>query len=462
MDTTVVDKKVQDGDAVLGWGERCCFGIGKIPSSLVGTLLATFVMIYMTNVAFLDMAVLSVLMAISKGLDGISDVIAGNVIDNTDSKYGKSRVWILRTCIPLALSLFLLFSVPSMLPDIAKYVYFFVMYNLVSTCFFTVAQLAHFSLLPLMSRNSAEHGMLSVVGSIVESVSMLLISVSFVPLLTFFSKDPQNPYTQASFSYSVAIFGVLVVISSIICFGGTKERVTYNTGFHEEKKVMKWSVTLKALLRNKYWVVFIFYTILSFLLMGCYSTVNVYYATYILKNPAFVGLIMGFSQAPGVLIRFFVPLFLKKTDNFGVFIFGDIILLIGSIGLAIAAPNIVGMAVFLCVNGAAGGITASAWMGIIADIIEYTEKKEGIFTAGMGNAGISAANKLGIGLGTVVFGFTMSIAGFDAMNGNAQPNVVSDAITFFFIYLPLIIQVIITALLMVFFNKKSDIRRHDT
>lgn len=120
------------------------------------------------------------------------------------------------------------------------------------------------------------------------------------------------------------------------------------------------------------------------------------------------------------------------------------------------------MAVFLCVNGAAGGITASAWMGIIADIIEYTEKKEGIFTAGMGNAGISASNKLGIGLGTVVFGFTMSIAGFDAMNGNAQPNAVSDAITFFFIYLPLIIQVIITALLMVFFNKKSDIRRHDT
>ena len=77
----------------------------------------------------------------------------------------------------------------------------------------------------------------------------------------------------------------------------------------------------------------------------------------------------------------------------------------------------------------------------------------------MGNAGLSAANKLGLGLGTVVFGFTMSRAGFDAMNGNAQPTTVSDAISFFFIYFPLIIKVIITVLLLIFFNKKSDIRQ---
>ncbi|WP_022762530.1 MULTISPECIES: MFS transporter [unclassified Butyrivibrio] len=459
MDITVVDNKIQNSDAALGWGERVCFGIGKIPSMIVGTLLATFVMIYMTNVAFLDIAVLSILMAVSKGFDGISDVIAGNIIDNTDTKYGKARVWILRTCIPLSLSLILLFSVPAVLPDIAKYVYFFVMYNLVSTCVFTIAQLAHYALLPLMSQSSVEHGMLSVVGSIFDSVSMLLISVSIVPLLTFFSKDSANPYTQTAFYYLIAIFGVVIVISSLICFCGTKERVTYNYVFHEEKKGMKWSVTLRALLRNKYWVVSIFLTVFSFLLMGCNANVNVYYATYVLKDPAFVGLIMLCMQVPGVLVRFSVPFFIKKIDNFGIYLFGNIILLIGSIGLAIVAPNIVGIAVFLCINGAASGIAASAWMGAVADIIKYTEKKEGILSAGMGNAGLSAANKLGIGLGTVVFGFTMSGAGFDAMNGIAQPTAVLDAISFFFLYFPLIIQAIITVLLVTFFNKKSDIRQ---
>ena len=50
-----------------------------------------------------------------------------------------------------------------------------------------------------------------------------------------------------------------------------------------------------------------------------------------------------------------------------------------------------------------------SWM---ADSITYGQLKTGVNAVGMGNAGTSAAQKLGLGLGTAVFGWVMSGAGF--------------------------------------------------
>ena len=47
-------------------------------------------------------------------------------------------------------------------------------------------------------------------------------------------------------------------------------------------------------------------------------------------------------------------------------------------------------------------------LGMVADTITYGTMKSGIDTVGMGNAGISAAQKIGLGLGTAVFGWVLS------------------------------------------------------
>ena len=98
----------------------------------INAVLGSFLTIYFTNAAFLDAGIIATIIAVSKVFDGISDLIVGNMVDRTHSRYGKARVWLMRMCIPFAVSTILLFFVPQSLPDAVKYVYVFIMYNLVN------------------------------------------------------------------------------------------------------------------------------------------------------------------------------------------------------------------------------------------------------------------------------------------------------------------------------------------
>ena len=155
----------KDSSVRPGWGERFGYGAGGLGIRLITAAVGTYLMIYLTNTALLDVAVISFIIAISKFFDGVSDLIIGNIIDHTESNLGKARIWLMRMCIPFAAAFMLLFWVPPHFPALLKYVYVFLMYNIVNTVLFTFLQISHFSLISLMSPDKDEHGLLGVVAS---------------------------------------------------------------------------------------------------------------------------------------------------------------------------------------------------------------------------------------------------------------------------------------------------------
>ena len=122
--------KHNDPKAHLGWSERIGYGIGNYGMAWINGIMSAFFMLYLTNVSFIDAGVAGVLIAVSKVFDGVSDLIMGGIVDRTKSRFGKARVWLVRMCIPLAISTLLLFSIPSSWSDIVKYIYMFILYNL--------------------------------------------------------------------------------------------------------------------------------------------------------------------------------------------------------------------------------------------------------------------------------------------------------------------------------------------
>ena len=88
--------------------------------------------------------------------------------------------------------------------------------------------------------------------------------------------------------------------------------------------------------------------------------------------------------------------------------------------------------------------------------------KTGINAIGMGNAGVSAAQKLGLGLGTAVFGWVMSGAGFKGeydLQGIPQPETVVTAIQFMYNWVPMIMCGLITIVMAVTFNLDRDLQK---
>lgn len=71
------------------------YGIGDAGGNYAWSVVSSFILIYFTNVIGLQAGVVGVLMACSRVLDGISDVIMGRIIDKTHSRLGKARFWYL-------------------------------------------------------------------------------------------------------------------------------------------------------------------------------------------------------------------------------------------------------------------------------------------------------------------------------------------------------------------------------
>ena len=80
----------------------------------------------------------------------------------------------------------------------------------------------------------------------------------------------------------------------------------------------------------------------------------------------------------------------------------------------------------------------------------------------MGNAGISAAQKIGLGLGTAVFGWVLDAAGMDGAldaQGLRQPESVSTAINFMYNWLPLIMVAVIFVMMFLFYRCERDLEK---
>ncbi|MTV64456.1 MFS transporter, partial [Streptococcus pneumoniae] len=57
-----------------------------------------------TDVLFLNASIVGIILLVSRLFDGVTDIIMGFIVDRTVSPLGKGRVWVLRICVPYAIS----------------------------------------------------------------------------------------------------------------------------------------------------------------------------------------------------------------------------------------------------------------------------------------------------------------------------------------------------------------------
>jgi len=471
-DATMVSlaTKHNDPEAKLGWGERIGYGIGACGWNMINGIIGTFLTVYFTNVALLDAAIISTLIAISKVFDGFSDLIVGNIVDRTKSRMGKARVWVLRTCIPLGISMILLFWVPGSFPTVLKYVYVFVMYNLVNTVCITFMQVPFYSMISLLTKNSQERGMLSNVQQIFQTLGNIIINTFFVKLLATFSSSAETENTQAGYTGALIVICAVMVLLNFITVLCTKERV--NESAKENGAVpadegakgdeVKPLAAVKSLLQNKYWVIMFFANLCIFFVIIFYSVGGVYYAIYIFNDMAEIGWMNNAISIAQFAIMFVTPFFMEKCGKRWIFVAGMGCLTLGFLGFGIFGTTKAVMIVCNVLKGCGLGMCGGMAMGIVADTISYGQLKTGINAVGMGNAGTSAAQKLGLGLGTAVFGWVLSAAGFKGeydLQDIPQPEGVVTAIQFMYNWIPMIMCAIICVVMAVSFNLDRDMEK---
>ena len=447
---------MENRNTQIKWSEKLAYGLGGMTLALAVGMNQYFIM-YLTNVAFLDIAVISTILAVSRIFDGISDILIGNLIDNTNTVHGKARIWIRRMCLPAGLTMILMFYVPSSWPEGLKYVYVFLIYNLFTTVFTSFTNIAHHSLLPLMTDDQREYRQIVSITGVLQKIGDMLASAYIVKLLMVFTSKPGNPLTQKAFTCVITILAIIFIACFVIEYVFTSERIHDNnrkTG--EAPGSVKTGVfsELRFLFSDKNWIIFFFAVFLGMLGQGIASPAMSYYTLYVLNDlgaMTWINLVLGITGISASVVMIITG---HKFGTRAILVAGSILQIAGRTGLGIVGNGNQSILIVLFILiGTGGGLLPIAVQALSTQMIHYSKKKKGKLVPGVGSAVNNTALKLAMGLGTVVFGLLMSAGGFNAAldaQGIAQSASVLTAIKMGFCWLPVPIF-IVQILLVVFF-----------
>ena len=93
--------------------EKFGFGLGDAASHIVFDSSVAILAYFYTNIYGLPPAVMGTLFLVVRVLDAITDPIMGAIADQTKSRWGRFRPWLLIICVPFAVSCVLVYSTPN-------------------------------------------------------------------------------------------------------------------------------------------------------------------------------------------------------------------------------------------------------------------------------------------------------------------------------------------------------------
>lgn len=438
--------KSNESGASLGVLERLAYGSGNFGNGFYAGIQSAFLLYFYTNYIHLNAGIVGIIFAIVRITDGFTDLVMGHIVDRTKSKKGKARIWLLRMCIPYAISGILLFTVPTGTSELVQYIYVFVTYALSSAVIATSLAVPYSSMVALMTDNPYERGILGVFSMFAGTFATMIISASALGIVSVFGD------TKGAWIIAVTIFGVVGILFQLICFFGTKERVvSSNVKKEGEEQKERVSVidSVKALLKNKYWVMFIIMSFGLWMIVGLQGTSMIYYCDSVLGNKNSYGLLANVGNVAMLLFLLISFIFMKKLGKENTFRMGMIASLAGSVIMMVFQTNMAALIAGTFIRSCGSGLAAACMTGILADTLDYGEWKTGISTIGLGMAAYSACQKLGSGISAALWGGLLSIGHYDgaaAVQGNGALLMIKTG----FFYIPLIVALIAFIMIMQF------------
>lgn len=146
------------------------------------TIVYGYLMIYCTNTLGLSAGLVGTLLLVSKLFDGVTDLLAGYVIDNTKTKLGKARPYEF-AIIGVWLCTWLLFSCPTEWSYTVKAVWVFIIYTFVNSILATLLSTNQTAYMVRAFPNMTQIVKLNSYGGIVVTLGCAVVSMLFPQMM---------------------------------------------------------------------------------------------------------------------------------------------------------------------------------------------------------------------------------------------------------------------------------------
>ena len=434
----------------LKWYNKVGYGSGDIAGNVVYAFLSSFVMIYLTNTVGLNPGIVGTLIAVSKLLDGVTDIFFGSLIDKTHSKMGKARPWMLYGYIGCAITLVAIFAIPTNLGQFAQYAWFLIAYTLLNAVFYTANNIAYSALTALVTKNSAEQVEMGSWRFMFAFATSLLIQSITLGAVTALGGGAAGWRTVAII---YAIIGLLVNTLSVLSVKELPEGELVDTTEKKEiEQDEKYNLVqaAKLLAGNKYYMMICVTYILQ-QIYGAMISMGTYYATYILGNQNLFGVFSWAINIPLIIALVFTPTLVAKWN--GMYKLNVMSYTLATISRALVAVagymgsgNVTLMLLFTAIAALGQGPWQGDMNAVIAACSEYTWLTKHKRVDGTMYSCTSLGVKLGGGLGTAIPGWLLAASHFDSAL-TVQPDSCINMLKIMYLVIPFALDAIITFIL---------------
>jgi len=384
--------------------EKIAYGLGDTASNIIFQTVMMFLLIYYTDVVGISPAVVGTIFLVVRIFDAVTDPLMGALADRTKTKWGQFRPYLLWLALPFGLVSVLAFTVFD-LSDNGKIVYTFFSYALLMMVY-TAINIPYSALGGVLTSDPKERVSVQSYRFVFGMLGGLLVAAFTLPLVEYFGAgDQAKGYQQTMIAMSI-----LGIILFLVCFSGTKERVS-----PPKEQQSSFKEDLSSLWQNDQWRILCFAGLLLLSGQVLRGTLAVYYVKYFLNQEALITQFMTLGMVGSILGCALAQPLAKRVCKIKAYIVLQSIAAFICIASYFVAEDqmILAFSLFFFWSFFLQMATPLLWAKM-ADTIDYGHWKTGIRITGMVYSAVVFFIKLGVAIGGALAGWLLAYYGYQA------------------------------------------------
>lgn len=409
-------------------------------------LINLYLMIFATDFLAIAPATVGFIFGISRLWDAISDPLIGHLSDNTRTRFGRRRPWLVIAAVPLGIAFYMLFN-PAFGSEALITILWFgaavILFYTASTLFYV----PHFAIAAELTEDYHQRNI--VFGCRHAGwLAGYVMSLGGIYSLTMLHNEGAEKVIDFAGKQATFI-GSLTAISVLICAYGMREK----PGFAERRSTSALPV-IKDVFKNMYARRILIVNFMDNVSFALTSTLVIYVCTYILNDANIASVFILFFMLPSLLL---VPIWMPLARKFGkknLYTFSMLLsgTAFGSLFFA-DYNNLAHLYIAGIMAGTANGCNNVIGPSIFSDIIDYDELQTGDRKEGAYFAVWSLVWKSSTAIVLFILGMVLSFVGFEP--NVPQTDLVIDTMKFMFTLLPCMFY-ILAAFMFSFFKLNEE------
>lgn len=351
---------------------RYGFGLGTIGRDAAYTLISMFLLFYLSDILEVSTPVfagITVVLVVVRALDAIVDPFIGVLVDNTRSRFGKFKPWIVVGILASSALMVVLFT-PWAIGDAAFIAVFTVVYIAWSAAF-AANDIGYWSMLPALTQNQREREKIGSFARICASIGTFSMVIGIVPISSAIGEATGD--IRWSFFWVALVIAVVMVVLQLTMVMLAREDRTIVTHSHTRFREL-----LSVIFRNDQLLTVAIAFLLFMTAFGVTTGLGIYYFGYVYGDEDMYSVfaaVLGVSQITALALY---PLLAAKLTRRTLFTIALCVVVAGYVLFFFTPPGglvmiiIAGVGVF-----AAQAVIQIQLLMFIADTVEYGEHKFG-------------------------------------------------------------------------------------